>query len=287
VLAFRTDLELFDRRYPGSCRRKLKKIEIFVEGLVPLEGASGFLTCHGICSEWRQGAAGWAKHQRVMPVERMVLSSYQFRRDIAVFQPSEELLGLFENNAPQSDWTLEIPRSGNNIDYASIADIKFVVYFDADVDDSLAAHVKTVYPTTGGRSTVLSARFHVPDEYFRLDAERRIRFGVPRSAFAFNHESPVLSAFGVRLLDQAGAGMAGTLLRVTRASDNAVVEATTDASGTTMGDAATMAPFAAWQGASAIDSWEVALPEGLDTATVGDIQLIYSYRFNYRADGAV
>jgi hypothetical protein len=45
----------------------------------------------------------------------MVLSSYQFRRDIAVFQPSEELLGLFENNAPQSDWTLEIPRSGNNL----------------------------------------------------------------------------------------------------------------------------------------------------------------------------
>jgi hypothetical protein len=284
VLPFRTDLELFDRRYPGTCRRKLKKIEIFVEGLVPLEGASGFLTCHGICSEWRKLGAGWAKLQRVMPVERMVLSSYQFRRDIAVFQPSEELLGLFENNAPQSDWTLEIPRSGNNIDFNSIADIKFVVYFDADVDDSLAAHVKAHYPTTGGRSTVLSARFHVPDEYFRLDVERRIRFGVARSAFAFHHESPTLSAFGVRVLNQAGAGMAGAPLRITRASDGVAVDVTTDATGTAMGDAATMAPFDAWKGASAIDSWDVALGEGVDSATVGDLQLIYSYRFNYRAD---
>ena len=102
LLPFRTDLEFFDRRYPGTYRRKLKKIELFVEGLVPLEGASGFLTCHGVCSEWRAAARAWVKHTRVMPVERMVLSSYQFRRDIAVFQPSEELLGLFENNRAAS-----------------------------------------------------------------------------------------------------------------------------------------------------------------------------------------
>ena len=61
-------------------------------------------------------------------------------------RPANILLGLFENNAPQSDWTLEIPRSANNLDYASIADIKFVLYVDADVDDSLAAHVKAFYP---------------------------------------------------------------------------------------------------------------------------------------------
>ena len=134
ILPFRTDLELFDRRYPGTYRRKLKRIEVFVEGLVPLEGASGSLTCHGVCSEWRTGDAGWAKHTRVMPVEQMVLSSYQFRRDLVVFQPSDELLGLFENNGPQADWTLTIPRSANNLDYSSIADITFVVYFDADVE---------------------------------------------------------------------------------------------------------------------------------------------------------
>jgi hypothetical protein len=34
--------------------------------------------------------ASWVKHARVAPAERMVLSSYQYRRDYTVFQPSEE-----------------------------------------------------------------------------------------------------------------------------------------------------------------------------------------------------
>ena len=287
ILPFRTDLELFDRRYPGTVRRKLKKVELFVEGLVPLEGASGFLTCHGVCSEWRRSGGVWVKHTRVMPVERMVLSSYQFRRDIAVFQPSEELLGQFENNALQSDWTLELPRSGNNLDYNSIADIKFIIYFDADVDDALAAHVKAFYPTTGGRSTVVSARFQLPDEYFRLDTERHIRFEVLPSFFAFNYELPVLSAFGVRVLDRNGNGMANIALKVTRQSDASEVSVITGTDGAIAGNATTMAPFAAWKGVPAVDTWQVALGDGVDSTVIGDIQLFFSYRFNYRANGSL
>ena len=287
LLPFRTDLELFDRRYPGTYRRKLKKIELFVEGLVPLEGASGFLTCHGVCSEWRAAGASWVKHSRVMPVERLVLSSYQFRRDIAVFQPSEELLGLFENNAPQSDWTLEIPRSGNNLDFNAIADVKFVVYFDADVSDALSTHIKAFYPNTSGRSTVVSARFQLPDEYFRLDADRRIRVAVTPSFFAFNHESPTLSAFGVRLIDRHGNGIAGAALRVTRASDSSVVDVTTGADGAVSGHPTTMAPFAAWKGVSPLDTWEVGLGDGVDSTAIGDVQLFFSYRFQYRANGTL
>src|SRR5262249_32055907 len=78
ILAFRTALEVFDRRLPGSYRRKLKKIEIFVEGLVPMEGALGTLLNQGIVSEWRRIGGTWQKHTRIMPAERMVLSSYQF-----------------------------------------------------------------------------------------------------------------------------------------------------------------------------------------------------------------
>jgi hypothetical protein len=222
-----------------------------------------------------------------MPVERMVLSSYQFRRDIAVFQPSEELLGLFENNAPQADWTLEIPRSGNNLDFNAIADVKFVAYFDADVSDQLATHVRSFYPVTGGRSTVVSARFQLPDEYFRLDADRRIRVEITSSFFAFNHESPTLSAFGVRLVDRNGAGVAGAALRVTRLSDGTAVDVTTNADGTASGDSTTMAPFGAWQGVSALDTWEISLGDGVDTAAIGDVQLFFSYRFQYRADGSL
>jgi len=130
ILPFRTDLEIFDRRYPGSYRRKLKRIEVFVEGLVPPEGVHGTLQHTGVSTEWRRIGGVCQKHTRALPAERMVLSSYQFRREVVVFQPSEELLGLFENLGPQGDWTLEVPRSGNDLDYQSISDVKLAMYFD-------------------------------------------------------------------------------------------------------------------------------------------------------------
>ncbi|MDB5893695.1 MAG: hypothetical protein JWQ88_1226 [Rhodoferax sp.] len=287
LLPFRTDLELFDRRYPGTFRRKIKRIEVFVEGLVPLEGASGFLTNNGVCADWRFIGGAWTKHIRVMPVDRMVLSSYQFRRDIAVFQPSEELLALFENCAPQCEWTIELPRSGNNLDYQAISDVKFVVYLDADHSDSLAAHVKAFYPTTGGRSTVLSARFHYPDEYFRLDAERSVDFAVSTAFFTYNHVSPTLRAMGVRLVATPGQSVANLGLVVTRLSDNISVAVTTDASGTVACDPVTMAPFAAWLNVSPLNTWRVALADGVDAGAVADVQLSYSYAFSYRPDGTL
>jgi hypothetical protein len=287
ILPFRTDLEIFDRRYPGTYRRKIKKIELFVEGLVPLEGASGFLTNNGISAEWRQVGGVWTKFTRVMPVERMVLSSYQFRRDIAVFQPSEEMLGQFENMGPQCEWTLDLPRSGNNLDYNAIGDIKFVIYFDADFHDGLAAHVKALYPATGARATVLSSRFQYPDEYFRLDAERSVNFAIGTSVFACNIEAPRLTAFGVRLLPSAGATVAGLALTVTRVSDGTSVAVTTDGQGKASGAVGTMAPFGAWKDASPIDEWRVAIGDGVTSGDIADVQLFYSYAFNYRADGSL
>jgi len=287
MLPFRTDLEIFDRRYPGTYRRKIKKIELFVEGLVPLEGASGFLTNNGISTEWRMVSGAWTKFSRVMPVERMVLSSYQFRRDIAVFQPSEEMLGQFENMGPQCEWTLEIPRSGNNLDYNAISDIKFVMYFDADFHDGLVAHVKALYPATGARSTVLSSRFQYPDEYFRLDAERSVDFVIGVNSFAFNFESPKLTAFGIRLLPAASASVANIPLTITRVSDGSNVGVTTDAQGAVSSAVGTMAPFAAWKNLSPIDTWRVALGNGVNSADIADVQLFFTYAFNYRADGSL
>lgn len=287
VLPFRTDLELFDRRYPGTYRRKIKKLELIVEGLVPLEGASGFLRNNGVCTEWRRIDGAWTKFSRALPVERLVLSSYTFRRDISVFQPSEEMLGLFENQGPQSDWTLELPRSGNNLDYQAISDVKFVVYFDADHSDDLAAHVKTFYPSTGGRSTVLSARFHYPDEYFRIAQERKVDFAVSSAFFAYNQVNPALSAFGVRVVPRSGASAANLGVTVTRVSDDSDVDVTTDADGAVAGAPTTMAPFGAWLGATPIDTWRVTFDDDVELDDVADVQLFFSYGFSYRADGAL
>ena len=92
----------------------------------------------------------------------MVLSSYQFRRDIAVFQPSEEMLGCSKISAPQANWTLELPRSATISTTRPSATSSSSSTSTAKSSDSLRAHVKTFYPNTGGRSMVLSARFDCP-----------------------------------------------------------------------------------------------------------------------------
>ena len=96
-----------------------------------------------------------------------------------------------------------------------------------------------------------------------------------------------MSAFGVRLIDRDGNGIAGAALRVTRASDSSAVNVTTGADGAVSGHPTTMAPFAAWKGVSPLDTWEVGLGDGLDSTAIGDVQLFFSYRFQYRANGTL
>jgi hypothetical protein len=134
---------------------------------------------------------------------------------------------------------------------------------------------------------VLSSRFQYPDEYFRLDAERSVDFAVDASSIAFNHESPTLTAFGIRLLPVGTASMENVPLIITRVLDGSSVTANTSAQGTVAGAADTMAPFAAWKGASPVDTWRVALGEGVNSANIADVQVFYTYAFKYRADGSL
>ena len=222
-----------------------------------------------------------------MPADRMILSSYQFRRDFTVFQPSEEVLGLFENIGVQGNWTLDLPRSSNNVDYQAISDIKFVIYFDADYSDELAAHVKTFYPNEGGRSLVLSARFHFPDEYFRLDADRKIMFRLHPARFAYNYADMALEGFGVRLLPKGSEPLANASLSIVRSSDGSSVQGVTNAQGALEADQSTMAPYQAWKGSSPVDSFSVQVGSDVETTGIADIQLFLDYRFTYRPNGTL
>lgn len=286
VLQFRTDLELFDRAWPGTFHRKIKKIEIFVEGLIPPEGVRGTLLHGGITTEWKQTPAGWVKRNRVVPTERLILSSYQFRRDLAVFQPSEEMLDIFENLGPQGNWALELPPSNNNLDYEAITDIKLVLYFDSDFNASLADHVKSFYPSDGGRMILLSSRFHFPDEYFSLDTERRVSFRVHPSRIDYNHENPRLAGFGVRILPKKNTLAIGIPLRITRASDGVSVDVITNDKGEVQGDATSMSPFQEWKDDSPVDNFTVALGDGVVAGDIDDVHLIVDYEFTYRSSGA-
>lgn len=288
VLPFRTDLEIFDRRYPGTFRRKIKRVEVFVEGLIPPTGVSGTLQHAGVSTEWRRKKGAWTKQTRVVPEETMILSSYQFRRDYAVLQPKEETLTLFENLGPQGNWTLTVWPSANDLDFQSISDITLVLYLDGDTDSSLAAHTQDLYGATGGRSFVRSARLHEPDEYFLIERERRLDFHIRQTQMPAWVVAPKLTGFTVRLIGASGARPIGVrTLTVTRVSDAASVTANTDVNGTLAGAATTMAPFDDWRHDTPADTFTVAFADGDDLTPVIDVQLALSYRFTYRADPGV
>jgi hypothetical protein len=287
VLAFRTDLEIFDRRYPGSARRKIKRVEMFVEGLIPTNGIGGTLLHAGVSTEWRADAGAYVKHHRVVPPETMILSSYQFRRDYAVLTPRDEVLTLFENLGPQGNWTLTIWPSANDLDFGSISDVTLVFYFDADHDSELETHTRALYGRQGGRSFVRSARMHEPDEYFRLERDRQVSFHVLPAQLPAWVTAPELTGLTVRLQGADGSPPLGArTLTVSRASDGASVTAATNTDGVLIGDATTMAPFDAWLHDSPVDTFTVAFADGDDLAPILDVHLFLSYRFTYRADAA-
>lgn len=281
-LPFRTHLEIWDRKFPGTVRRKLKKVEIFVEGLIPAEGTYGLLEHQGISTEWAMGIHGYFRRTRVTPPDRLVLSSYQFRRDISVFQPSEEMLEVFENLGPEGNWRLQLPPGVNDLDYQAISDIKIAFYFDADYDPDLRNHVENLYSNSGGKVVVLSSRFHFPDSYFRLDTERAVTFQLHPSRFAYNHSNPQLRRMAVRVQRKAGVAPGPISLVITRLSDGSEVAVTTNQGGLVASDKATMAPFADWKGDSAADSFVVRFQGDFDTSQIDDIQLTIDYGFTYR-----
>jgi hypothetical protein len=134
---------------------------------------------------------------------------------------------------------------------------------------------------------VLSSRFHFPDQYFRLDGDRKVNFTIHRARLPYNHENHRLTGLAVTVLDRSGAGLAGLALTITRVSDAASVNATTDAAGRILPDPATMAPFAAWRGDSPVDGFTVAFDATVDTTRIGDVQLALDYAFTWRADGSL
>lgn len=285
AMEFRTDLELFDRRFPGSTRRKLKRVEAFVEGLIPSTGVSGVLRHAGVSTEWRLGVDGWFKHNRIVPQDSMILSSYQFRRDYAVLTPKENVLALFENLGPQGNWELVVWPSANDLDFQSVSDVTLVFYLDGDIDESLEAHTRALYGTDGGRSFVRSARLHEPDEYFRLDRDRSLAFHVRAPDLPAWVTAPEVTGLTVRLVTEPGGQPLGSRsLTVTRGSDGATITASTDGDGVLAGDAATMVPFDDWQHDPVADTYTVAFADDDDLGPITDVQLAMSYRFTYRAD---
>jgi hypothetical protein len=265
-LEFDTLLEDFDRTHPGAHLRKLRRVEVVVEGLIPREGAQGFL--HNSGFSYFRGRDGLRK-LRVQKPETALLSLYDVRRDGFVFTTEEGLLQLFENSGPATGWTLAFPPDSNNIDYRTISNINLVLYFDAYYSDSVSNMARAeleagaIYKQTLG----LALRFQFPDEFFNLQDARQVVFAVGDNYVPSNQLNPRILDAQIVVVTDDGVSSAGLVTNVQSANGGLNLNQSTDANGIIATGTGTEA-LNTVRGQPLVDSWTIGFDATANAAAV-------------------
>lgn len=281
-LEFETNLAEFDRVYPGAYLRKIKKVEVIVEGLLPPGGIHGTLKNSGISRDRKRDGTLFF---RVQPKEALFLSQYNPRADLAIFQPDPRVLDVFEHCGVATGWTLELPPGANDVNFQTVADVKLILYYTAQHSQELEKQIKATLPLTGESSTGIPFRLLFPDEFFSFLDSGNLVFELRDSDFAFNQVQLKVKNVAVRAVTHEGTSSQNITVRINHDGDNAT--ATTDASGMVKSDAAVPAnPLNLFAGSPVSAPWTITISAadnpGLDRSQIRDLFLFLEYGFTYR-----
>lgn len=280
-LQFETSLSDFDLAYPGAYLRKIKKIEMVVEGLIPPGGVHGTLKNSGISRDRKKSGDLFF---RIQPHETLYLSNYNPRADVVIFQPDSRVLDVFENCGVATSWTLDIPMSSNDLNYQTISDVKMIVYYTAQYDTLLENKIKAKLPKTGARNMALPFRIVFPDEYFAFIDSGELKFKLQSTDFAYNEISQVVKNISVKVVTE---GAPANNLQFTVKQDALSAKAATDAKGVIRSNKADAAnPLNVFIDKEVNKEWIIQLPDadnaGLDRSKIKDLFLFIEYSFTYK-----
>lgn len=280
-LQFETSLSDFDLAYPGAYLRKIKKVEMVVEGLIPPGGVHGTLKNSGISRDRKKNGDLFF---RIQPHETLYLSNYSPRTDIVIFQPDQRVLDVFENCGVATSWTLDIPMSANDLNYQTISDVKMIIYYTAQYDALLENNIRAALPKTGAKNMALPFRIVFPDEYFRFIDTGEMKFRLQPDDFAYNEIKQMVKNISLKVVT---GGMAVNNLKFTIQQEAVVAKMTTDANGVIRSDKADAAnPLNAFIDKEVNKEWIIRLPDadnaGLDRSKIRDLFLFLEYSFTYK-----
>ncbi|WP_456442572.1 Tc toxin subunit A-related protein [Psychroserpens sp.] len=294
---FETKLEDFDLRHPGTYMRKIKAVEVYIEGIINADGISGYLRNSGV-SVYRTRDND--VKLRIQPQETVMLSSYNLKQDIVVFSPSQETNGVFEGCGVATAWSLGIPRNANDLNYAAVSDIKLVVYYDAFHDKLLEDTVRANLPATGEWARTFSLRFNFPDAFFFLLEQGSTTIDIARHDFPFNQLNPKILRFAIYVITEEDIPSEGIKLSVSNELGTHTAEVETDANGIVTSDPADATNLLnIFHNDSTIDRWVINLdslanselfheePEGSGVTRVRGIKdIVLAIDYGYDVAGA-
>jgi hypothetical protein len=280
-LQFETSLSDFDLCYPGAYLRKIKKVEMIVEGLIPPGGVHGTLKNSGISRDRKKNGDLFF---RIQPHETLYLSNYSPRADIVVFQPDQRVLDVFENCGVATSWTLDIPMAANDLNYQTISDVKMIVYYTAQYDALLENNIRAALPKTGAKNMALPFRIVFPDEYFRFIDTGELKCKLQATDFAYNEIKQMVKNISLKVVTE---GMPANNLKFTVQQEAVSAKATTDANGVIKSDKANAAnPLNAFIDKEVTKEWTIQLLDAdnpnLDRSKIRDLFLFLEYSFTYK-----
>ncbi|MGY4765847.1 Tc toxin subunit A-related protein [Kribbella sp. CWNU-51] len=296
-MEFQTGFDDFDAKYPGTYAGRIVTVEVEVDGIVPARGLSGTLTNSGV-SHYRvparrspAGASG-VKH-RLQPMESLVLSDYDQRQDAIVVASDRRLRAVFEGAGLASTWTLSLPPEANELDYASIVDVRltftYQARFDPDLRDRVVAELQAA-PAVNERQRPFPLRWLFPDAFFSFYTGGTLAVTLGGSDFAATERDPRLLGVGLTVVTTPLAAVDGLALRVTLPGATAAVHVTCDEDGAVEADAFAAALTTAGQqnvlGQSAHGAYTIEVRTadnpGLDLEAIDNIALILGYSYTRR-----
>jgi tetratricopeptide (TPR) repeat protein len=237
LLEFETRIEDFDLAFPGTYQRRLERVEVEVDGVLPAAGVRGVLTNGGISRD-RTLDINTIKF-RIQPKESLVLSEHRIRDDAFVFPADPSRLGVFEGAGVAGTWTLELPRASNDLDYRAISDVRLVFYYQASFDQNLATAVKAQLATFTGvnlHAHTLPLRWTFPDAFFYFQDTGQLAFSVTPLDFPYNELDPQLKHLSVVVVPDPGVDPSPWTVRLGTPAHAATIAASPGADGSITAD---------------------------------------------------
>ena len=233
TVQFQTDLDDFEGMYPGTYAGRIEHVECSVDGIVPARGISGSLTNAGI-SHYRtpSGSGGGTKH-RVQNRETQIMSDFDLRVDALFDDPDRRQRGLFEGAGVASSWTLSFPPDVNELDLASLVDVRLTFTYRARFDPDLRTQVLNELasrPDAHNRQRPIPLRWLFADAFFAFYSTGVLDFSLSRGDFSATETSPVLTELSLVCATTPKSLLGGIVMRVS-APGAAPVSVTTDADG--------------------------------------------------------
>lgn len=228
---FETSLEDFDRDHPGSFQRKLRRVELVVEGVVGPQGLCGTLTNSGV--SYDRGRDG-VRRTRFQKPETMILSRYDMRNDgLAFLMDEERVLALFESSGAAAGWILDFPSATNDVDYQAITNIHLVLYFDAYFSESVRSVVRAELAAGASydHSAGFSLAYQFPEAFFELQYTGEVGFELQAGFLPRQYADPVLTALHVAVDVHPLSPVGGLVTTVEAVDAQVVAHQPTDANG--------------------------------------------------------